>query len=162
MDDRSDSTLSGADRPTFHAVLRPNRSLPPAGFVALMAVLAVFSFAAGIFFVSLGAWPVFGFFGLDVALVYVAFRLNYRDGRLVETVDLADSRLDVARRHPDGRRETWSFEPYWLRVELDAGTTGVALSSHGRRLVVARFLGPRQRAALVDSLTDALRPYRPA
>ena len=35
-----------------------------------------------------GAWPVMGFFGLDVLLVYVAFKLNYRSGRLYETVEL--------------------------------------------------------------------------
>ena len=29
-------------------------------------------------FLLLGAWPVFGFFGLDVLLLYLAFRANYR------------------------------------------------------------------------------------
>ena len=32
-------------------------------------------------FLLAGAWPVFGFFGLDVLLVYWAFRLNYRRAR---------------------------------------------------------------------------------
>src|SRR2546422_1744423 len=33
-------------------------------------------FRSGIGFVSIGAWPICGFFGLDVALLYFAFRLN--------------------------------------------------------------------------------------
>ena len=156
-------TADDTPPPPFHAVLRPNRSLGPAGFVALMGVLAGVSFAAGMLFVSIGAWPVLGFFGLDVLLVYVAFRLNYRAGRLYETVDLAEARLDVARVHPDGRREAWSFEPYWVRVELtgrEGGRGELALVSHGRRVVLARFLSPPERAAFADALTHALAPYR--
>ena len=154
-----------AGLPRFHAVLRPYRSLGPVGFTVLMGVLAGASFAAGVFFMSIGAWPVFGFFGLDVALVYIAFRLNYRAGRLYETVDLAEGRLDVARVHPGGRREAWSFEPYWVRVELGRGRGNapeLAIASHGRRLVLARFLSPAERESFAHALMDALRPYRPA
>ena len=46
-----------------------------------MLALGLISLAVGIGFVAIGAWPVFGFFGLDVALVYLAFRLNYRGAR---------------------------------------------------------------------------------
>ena len=59
----------------FDAILRPHRSLGPRGFLALMIFVALVSFAAGIAFVSIGAWPVFGFFGLDALALYVAFRL---------------------------------------------------------------------------------------
>ena len=65
----------------FERVLLPYRSLPPRGFTILMLVLAAISIAAGTLFVSLGAWPVCGFFGLDVGLVYLAFRLSYRSAR---------------------------------------------------------------------------------
>ena len=36
-----------------------------------MFALGLISFAAGIIFMLKGAWPVFGFFGLDVLLVYI-------------------------------------------------------------------------------------------
>ena len=62
----------------FVARLTPHRSLSRAGFVLVMAVLGAISFAAGMVFLLIGAWPVFGFFGLDVLLVYCAFRANYR------------------------------------------------------------------------------------
>jgi uncharacterized membrane protein len=86
MNEKSDRTQ--AEPGAFHAVLTPYRSLRPAGFLVLMVALGAVSFVAGILFLVAGAWPVLGFFGLDVLLVYVAFRLNYRSGRLYETVNL--------------------------------------------------------------------------
>ena len=73
----------------FRALLTPHRSLGPTGFLVLMAALAGISFVTGLVFYLAGAWPVMGFFGLDVALVYLAFRLNYRSGAA-----LRDGRAD--------------------------------------------------------------------
>src|SRR5882724_5138615 len=58
----------------FSAVVTPHRSLSRAGFLIVMAALGGISFVAGTAFLLLGAWPVFGFFGLDVLLVYSWFR----------------------------------------------------------------------------------------
>ena len=58
----------------FSAVLTPHRSLSATGFLILMMLVGGVSFAAGIVFLMMGAWPVFGFFGLDVLLLYLAFR----------------------------------------------------------------------------------------
>jgi uncharacterized membrane protein len=75
-------------RPFFERVLLPHRSLSPRGFHLLMAVLALISLAIGIGFVSVGAWPVVGFFGLEVALVYLAFRLSYRSARQSKAISV--------------------------------------------------------------------------
>jgi uncharacterized membrane protein len=149
--------------PPFHAVLHPHRSLGNSGFAVLMGVLTVVSFAVGTAFLLMGAWPVFGFFGLDVLLVYLAFRLSYRAGRLFETVDLEQGKLDIARVHPSGRREAWSLIAYWVRVELKREETGacdLALASHGQRLSLAAFLSPPEKVDFADALSRALAPYR--
>jgi uncharacterized membrane protein len=86
MNGNPDQTQAEPD--AFRALLTPHRSLGPAGFLILMAALGTASFITGIVFLLMGAWPVFGFFGLDVLLIYIAFRLNYRSGRLYETVEL--------------------------------------------------------------------------
>src|ERR1700740_1350140 len=86
----------------FEARLSPHRSLSRAGFTLLMGVLAPISFVVGVSFLMMGAWPVFGFFGLDVALVWLAFRVNYRAGRLYETVELTPETLTVTRVHRSG------------------------------------------------------------
>src|SRR5262245_46469945 len=61
----------------FSAIITPHRSLNRIGFIILMSSVCLVSFIGGIVFLMAGAWPVFGFFGLDVALLYWAFKLNY-------------------------------------------------------------------------------------
>lgn len=145
------------------AVLHPHRSLPPHGFVAVMAGLGGVSFVAGIAFVMLGAWPVTGFFGLDVLLVYLAFRLNYRSARRHETVRLTEESLVVESVGLRGERRRWQFQPYWLRVileEPDEDSNRLMLASHGRSLVVGSFLAPSERRSLAGALKDALARWR--
>src|SRR5262245_29933371 len=79
----------------FSAVLTPNRSLGPTGFLIFMLVLGGISFTAGMMFLIAGAWPVCGFFGLDVLLVYWAFRVNYRTARAYEVVRVTPSELTL-------------------------------------------------------------------
>ena len=151
------------DATYFDAVLHPNRSLGGCGFVLLMAALAALSFVAGIVFISVGAWPVFGFLGLDVLLIWLAFRASYRSGRLIETVRLTDAALEVRRVDAYGRSEAWRVPPLWLKVELDnAGEHDcrVTLRSHGEALVLGAFLAPAERQDLAQALRDALRRQR--
>src|SRR5690606_33839212 len=101
------------------AVLRPNRSLPNIGFIVLMSVLAAASFGSGVLFVAKGAWPVFGFFGLDVLLVWLAFRLSYRSGRLREEVRVGGAAAEIVRVHPAGHVQRWRAAPALVRVEVD-------------------------------------------
>jgi uncharacterized membrane protein len=147
----------------FDAALRPNRSLGGRGFVLLMAALAALSFAGGIVFISVGAWPVMGFLGLDVLLIYVAFRANYRTGRLVETVRLTDTALEVRRIDAYGRAAAWRVPPDWLKVELDhpgEHDCRVRLRSHGESVVLGAFLAPGERQDLAAALRAALSRQR--
>ena len=133
----------------FDAELAPNRSLGRAGFIAVMAGVIVISVGLGVFFLLQGAWPVLGFFGLDIALLYLAFRLSYRSGRLRETIRVtAQTRSWSNRIAPNGRTTEWRFNPYWLRVALDDPVehhSQITLTSHGRSLVIGPFLAPEER-----------------
>ncbi|MGI9388105.1 MAG: DUF2244 domain-containing protein, partial [Methyloligellaceae bacterium] len=102
----------------FDALLRPNRSLSPLGFWIVMGLIGGVSFAAGIAFFLQGAWPVVGFLGLDVALIYWAFKASYRSGRLHEIVRLTDEVLEIHRISPSGRVEVWRYQPYWVQVDM--------------------------------------------
>jgi len=159
------STASPSAAPALHfdALLMPHRSLGRTGFALLMGAISLASFAAGFGFWWLGAWPICGFMGLDVALIYFAFRLSYRAGRLAETVQLTDSELLVRRTQPNGKVETWRFQPYWVRVsftEPAAGDGQIRLVSHGREVVIGSFLAPPERAAFVKALREALGRHR--
>lgn len=152
-------------RGTFRAVLYPHRSLGPKGFLVLMLAIGGVSFVTGMVFLMKGAWPVFGFFGLDVALVYAAFRLNYRSGRLYETVELTPQALTITRVHPSGHQESFGFNPYWVRVRLAEGPQGrtdLRLASHGQEFAFARFLTDEERRDLSLSLSGALAEARVA
>ena len=143
----------------FSAVLTPHRSLGPKGFTVLMAAICVVSFGAGLFFFMLGAWPVLGFFGLDIALIYLAFKLNFRALRVYETVDLTADALTVTRVAPSGKAQSWSFNPYWARVSVQprlGQSSELAIASHGRRLVFASFLTDDERVDFASALSTAL------
>lgn len=147
----------------FSAVLTPHRSLGPKGFMVLMAAVCAVSFATGLFFYLLGAWPVIGFMGLDVALIYVAFRLNFRALRRYETVDLTQDALTVTRVAPSGKLQSWSFNPYWVRISLAprlGRSSELSLASHGRRLVLASFLSDEEREDFASALSAALASAR--
>ncbi|HXC29169.1 MAG TPA: DUF2244 domain-containing protein [Stellaceae bacterium] len=158
------SDVLGPPRKVFvERVLLPYRSLPPRGFNILMLVLAAFSVVVGILFVSMGAWPVCGFFGLDVGLVYLAFRLSYRSARQRETLRLADEELTVERVGIRGDRRLWRFQPFWVRVvfeEQPDESNRLALTSHGQTLPIGTFLPPPVRREVAFNLRDALHRWR--
>ena len=141
------------------AVLMPNRSLPNPGFIALMAVVMGISFIAGIVFFSIGAWPIPFFFGLDVFLVWLAFRISYRDGRRREMIRIDRTRILVHRRHPNGQVRHYVMPAAWTRVVVsDRGEhhAQFALTSRGRALVLGSFLSPPERENLADAVAAAL------
>jgi len=156
---------SDAEDSCFRAVLTPHRSLGPRGFLIFMLAVSVISFGTGLMFFLMGAWPVMGFMGLDVLLVYVAFRINFRALRIYETVDLTQEVLTVTRVPPNGKERSWRFNPYWVRIHLEervGRTSELALVSHGTRFVFAAFLTDPERedfaAALKAALQDARAP----
>lgn len=160
---------AGTDHPEppsdtlFSAILTPHRSLGRGGFHLLMAAVVLVSLAAGVAFVRAGAWPVMSFLALDAVLIWGAFRINYRDGRLYETVDLTGHSLTVRRFLPSGRMLSWTFNPYWARCQLTErrGRAGqLSLTSHGRTLVFGMFLSPAEKEDFAAALSGALRQAR--
>jgi uncharacterized membrane protein len=144
----------------FDAVLYPHRSLGRFGFHLLMAAIVLASVAIGAAFVLAGAWPVTGFLGADVLLLYLAFRWNYRQARRAEFIRLHGAELLVRRVDPSGQPHEWRFDAHWVRVAIDGTSQQLTLSSHGRSLAVAAFLSPEERLELGRALRAALAAYR--
>ena len=151
---------NSADPKIFSAVLTPHRSLGPTGFLIFMLCIAGFSFVSGVFFVMLGAWPVFGFFGLDVLLLYFAFRANYRSARAYEEVTVTATELTVRQVSHRGRVREWTLNPLWVRLDRivheEFGIERLFLVSQGRRLPIASFLGPAEKASFAHALGNAI------
>jgi len=158
--DNDPARESRAEPTIFSAVLTPHRSLGRRGFLLLMLVLGSISFTTGMVFLLAGAWPVFGFCGVDVLLVYWAFRVSYRRGRAYEQVTVTPSELTVRQvSHRGGIRE-WTVNPLWVRldrvVHAEFGIERLFLVSRGRRLAIAGFLGPQEKESFAHALTHAL------
>lgn len=149
----------------LNACLRPNRSLSPRGFVILMSAVCAISFVGGLAFFLAGAWPVVGFMGFDVLLIYAAFRINYRDGRNYETLCMSPRELEVTKVNFRGDARRWQFQPAWLQVHIDNPVehdSDLTLRSHGKSLVIGSFLAPEERAEVANAVTDALVKARQA
>lgn len=156
-----DPAAGAETEPTiFSALLTPHRSLNRTGFVVLMSFVTVVSFVAGVVFWWLGAWPIFGFFGLDVLVVYWAFKVNFRTAKASEEITVTPSELRVRRVSHRGHVAEWVLNPVWVRFEQIAheefGIERLYLVSRGRRVSVGSFLGPDEKASFYKALTAAL------
>jgi uncharacterized membrane protein len=148
----------------FDARLEPHRSLSRRGFRLLMLGCCAISTLYSLPFYLMGAWPVVGFLGLDVFLLYLAFRANFRGARAYELLRLTPLELLFARISWRGARQEWRFNPVWVRFERvedeEFGTQRLALVSRGQSVEIGRFLGPDQKAALARSFSLALAEAR--
>ena len=152
---------TGAAEPVlFSAQLTPHRSLSRTGFVLVMTFLSVISFATGIAFLMMGAWPVFGFLGLDVLAIYIAFKINFGRARAREDITVTPSELRVRRISHRGHVVEWVLNPLWVRldevVHEEFGTERIYLTSRGRRVSVGSFLGAEEKASFAKALRAGL------
>jgi uncharacterized membrane protein len=144
----------------FHAILTPYRSLGRKGFRILMFTLFGCWLFTGLVFLSMGAWPVFGFFGLDMIAIYFAFRMNDRSARQHEEVRLTRDELLVRKVASSGKIVNHRFNPFWTRLSVARhpviGVTKMTLASRRVRVPVGAFLNPDDRATFAEALGLAL------
>lgn len=154
------NTGLAADEPFFRALLTPHRSLGRTGFLVLMGTLTFGWLVTGAFFLSRGAWPVFGFFGLDIVLLYVAFRMNYRAARAREEVSVSRTALDIRKTAPSGKSQDYRFNPFWTKFAVsrhdEIGITQMAVEGQGRRVPIGGFLNPDDRESFAKAFSQAL------
>ena len=160
----NDFDRDAAEPVLFSALLTPHRSLNRTGFLLVMAFLSVISFAAGLVFLLMGAWPVLGFFGLDVLAIYWAFKINFRRARACEEIWVTPSELRLRRVNHRGHRTEWVLNPLWVRLETVAheefGIEKLYLVSRGQRVSIGSFLGPDEKASFSNALVTALHAAR--
>jgi uncharacterized membrane protein len=149
------------DKPIFSITIAPHRSLSPFGFAILLGVVAAMNLAVGFLFWYLGAWPVVGFMGVDVALIYLAFRWSYRRTRRHEDLLVTASDLQLSRFAENRLIERISFPRRFVHVDLDHDHNRelvgrLYLRSRGHAHEIASFLGGHERLALAEALNRAL------
>lgn len=156
--------LAASERHIFTARLTPHRSLTRAHVRLLLIVVGLAGLFTALPFLIVGAWPVAGFMGLDVALIYFAFRANFRDARAYEDVTLTPIELHLAKVSPKGARADWRFNPIWVRLEKEEdeefGLQRLSVASRGSQVEIARYLAPDDKARFAEDFSRALAEAR--
>ncbi|MEO1042176.1 MAG: DUF2244 domain-containing protein [Pseudomonadota bacterium] len=147
----------------FHALLFPNRSLSADGFRRVLAVVIGVNLMNALIYFTLGAWPVAFFCGVDILIVWAAFKVSYAQGRRHERVMLTDDALWISRVLPSGHETRWKLSPHWTRVLIDdpvEHTTQLKLIEKGKTLILGSFLAPQERKELAEAIQAALQAFR--
>ncbi len=150
------------DNISFQAELRPNHSGTIRGTHIFLGFLLAAFIPTGVIFVFVGAWPVFGFMGGELLLLYAALRLNQRRSAVVERISISQASFTVERSDHRGSLKTWSFPPQWLRIEVlnpSRRDNCLKLHSHGESLTIGHFLTPEERLEVASVLERELWPF---
>lgn len=144
-------------------LLWPHRSLSPKGFRILMVVLGGLMFTIGLIFFLMGAWPVVGFLGLEILVVWVFFRLHYKSARQREKITADPATFRIERISPDGKSAIEELPSPWLRAELEppvSRNTGqpqrLVVKSHGRKAEIGPFLHASEKQELLPEINALL------
>jgi len=149
----------------------PHRSLSPRGFFLVMAALASLAFCIGLGFFLLGAWPVIGFLGLEILVVWAAFKMNYRAAARRQHLTATPEKLKIENVSPAGRTNTTELPTAWVQVELtprdepkshSRHRQKVIVRSHGRTAEIGSFLHPAETPGLAHEVSRMVRRARTA
>ncbi len=148
----------------FSALLRPHRSLSSSQLRLIIGLVAFSGLFAAIPFLVMGFWPVAGFYGLDIALLYWAFWYNLKEARAFEEIKLHALELQLRKVDPRGQEARWSFTPIWTRLESDTGhdeeIRRLLLVSRGVKVPIAESLSLEERQDFRQCLSSALQEAR--
>lgn len=148
----------------FSATLRPYRSLSHNGFIILMILFGGTCFSMGFFYMMVGAWPVFAFLGLDVLLLYVAFRINYYSAKAFEEIIVRRDALIIRRVSARGKIQEMSFNPFWAKLHIskddEGAVTKISITARGKSSDIGKFLNPEDKTTFARAFDAALAEAR--
>ena len=151
-------------KPLFSARLTPHRSLGKRGLRLVIAVAVIGASIPGMIFITFGAWPIVGFLGLDVALIWWALAASARDGKRYEQITLWPDQLEFKQVDGAGKETLTRFEPNGVKLVVDRDfnerTTGLHLRTPERDLAVGTFLNGDEKSSFAKALGTALRRAR--
>jgi uncharacterized membrane protein len=164
MSEHKPPDLDAFDQPVFTARIHPQRSMTPNGVAAVLVGVAVVSFVASMPFVLMGAWPVAGFFGLDVLLLWFAFRIQAREAHAYEEIVLTRPEMLIRNVCAKGRVREARFNPYWVRLKRDVhaewGVERLSVQEGPRSHEIARYLGRSEKGEFATALQGGLNQAR--
>lgn len=151
-------------RPLFAATLTPNSSLSRRGLRLVVAIAAILASVPAMIFLSLGAWPIAAFLGLDVALVWWALRTAVEGGRQFEQVTLWADQLEVRQVSARGREQVLTFNPFYVKLVIERDfnerITALHLRTPDSDTEIGAFLSPDDKTSFAKVFGTALKKAR--
>ena len=141
----------------------PNQSLTYKGLFFLMLFITIPASYIGISFYFMGAWPVLGFMGLEIILIYIAFKILFKRSESYEHILLDRTKLKIFYNNKNKTLKEIELEPTWLQVKIEDiyKNKGVlTLSSHGKKIVLGNFLVPEERLKLAKEIRYGLNEWK--
>ena len=141
----------------------PNQSLTPKSLLLLMFLITIPASFIGVTFFILGAWPVLGFMGLEVLLIYIAFKVLFYKNKFYEHIILDREKLSIFFKKQNNTITKIELEPTWLQVQIEniyENEDILTISSHGKKIILANFLIPEERVKLAKKIRYGLREWK--
>lgn len=139
----------------------PFRSLPKRGFafvIGMAYVLLLIPISA--FIGTLAIWWLLIPGLIAIAGLYWFIGKSYRDGEILEELDIWPDLIRLTRHGPHGRHAVWEANPYWVTLQLHARggpvPDYVTLKGGGREVEIGAFLSEEERPRLHEELARAL------
>lgn len=140
----------------FSVVCKRNASLPPVARRWALCSIAALTLGIAGGLAAAGAWPIVPFAGMELAILFLAFREIARHEGDCETIVIAGDtvRVETVRA---GSRHSVQFNRHWVQVvvvepESVLAVPRVWLRSHGRLVEVGRHLPQERRRELAREL----------
>jgi len=140
----------------FSLLARRNNSLSSAGRHLVFATLFAVSMGIAVAFAALGAWLILPFAGLEMGVLFLAFRYVDRRAADYERIAIDGDRVRIERLEV-GRMARHEFNRCWTRLVVARDGGRLALRSHGREIEIGRYRDDAQRRALARELGRRLR-----
>ena len=140
-----------------------NQSLTTRGLYILMFFITIPASYIGISFYVLGAWPVLGFMGFEILLIYIAFKILFYKNKFYEHIILDNEKLNILFKKKHKIIKKIELEPTWVQVKIEKiyeNEDTLILSSHGKKIILANYLIPEERLKLAGKIKSGLREWK--
>ena len=154
--------LSRHDDQLAELHLWPYRSLPRKGFVIFIGLtVAMLALPLLTLLGSFVLWGILPFFALALAGVWWGLSRSYRDGEILEILQLWPDRVELTRHQHNKPEQHWQANPYWVRSHIHPSGGPVpnylTLKGDGREVEIGAFLSEDERLALRGELDRQLK-----
>ena len=140
-----------------------NQSLTTRGLYILMFFITIPASYLGISFYVLGAWPVLGFMGFEILLIYIAFKILFYNNKFYEHIILDSEKLNILFKKKNKIIKKIELEPTWVQVKIEKiyeNEDTLIVSSHGKKIILANYLIPEERLKLAGKIKSGLREWK--